>query len=84
MCCASHQFRDSGNCEVCGISYTEVNEGRKTYIDITPPWSDLVRPMLMVYRDTTNPESLVNIATEFKKMAALADRYVELQKQGLV
>ncbi len=61
-----------------------MSERKVEYVDITPTWSDLVRPMLLVYRETDNLESLSNIRIEFKKMAALADRYVELQKQGLI
>ena len=45
-------------------------------IDITPTWSDLIRPMMEVLKNRkSHPESVKGIEDEFIRMAKIIDKY---------
>lgn len=61
-----------------------MSERKVEVIDITPTWSDLITPLVFLAIDGETPSAKRHAWEELKKMAALADKYVELQKQGLI
>jgi hypothetical protein len=56
-----------------------MSERKVEYVDITPSWSDLVGPLVFLAIDGETPSAKRHAWDELKKMAALADLYVELQ-----
>ena len=51
------------------------------HIDLTPTWSGIV-PIIQMGLENGNFEGKRNALIELKRMAALADKYVALQKKG--
>jgi hypothetical protein len=68
----------------------------KQTIDLTPSWVGILLPILEVYKQSVRKlafarsenkhakESLTTIETELKSMANVADRYVALDKSGIL
>lgn len=48
-------------------------------IDVTPSWSEIL-PALLVLLESGTPESKAFAKKELKRMAALADSYVETRR----
>lgn len=46
-------------------------------VDVTPTWSALVGAMLAAYEGASNQERKAELYREFRRMAIIADRYVE-------
>jgi hypothetical protein len=55
-------------------------ESKSTYIDITPTWSGLL-PSFIEWIVSGNDEQKKLARSELKKIAALADAYVALNKK---
>jgi hypothetical protein len=50
-------------------------------IDLTPSWSEVFPVLLLVYTDGTTTAARNGAFQELERMASLADKYVELQKE---
>ena len=51
-------------------------------VDVTPTWQGIL-PALLALLQSDNPKSRQLAESELRRMAGLADGYVEIQKAGL-
>ena len=51
-------------------------------VDLTPTWQGIL-PVLLTLLQSDNPQSRAIAESELRRMAGLADGYVEIQKAGL-